>query len=56
MSTDATSVASDGPSSEVMASVEMAEAETRLVIADISRDGAWVSADESATPDLAAWR
>lgn len=56
MSTDVTPVTTDGPSPEVMASVEEADAETRLVIADISRDGAWVSADESVAPDLAAWR
>lgn len=56
MATDATSTATAGPSPEVMASVEEAGSETRLVIADISQDGAWVSATETATRGLDAWR
>jgi hypothetical protein len=56
MATDATQAARGGPSAEVMASVEEAGAETRLVIADITRDGAWVSAAETATHGLEAWR
>ncbi len=56
MATDATSAANDAPSPEVMASVEEAGAQSRLVIADISRDDAWVSADTTATRGLEAWR
>lgn len=56
MATDATSAANGGPAPEVMASVEEAGAETRVVIADITRDDAWVSAAEAATRGLEAWR
>ena len=56
MPVDATPVATDRSSPEVMASVEVAGSDTRFVIADISRDGAWVSVDESAAPTLEAWR
>ena len=56
MATDATSATPAGPSPEVMASVEEAGSKTRLVIADISQDGAWVSADTTATRGLEAWR
>lgn len=56
MATDATPATQVGPSPEVMASVEEAGPETRLVIADISQDGAWVSATTEATRGLEAWR
>ncbi|MFB6112606.1 MAG: hypothetical protein ABEJ58_00725 [Halodesulfurarchaeum sp.] len=56
MSTNATPVGSVDESPEVMASVERVGGEARLVIADISRDDAWVSADSGSTPDLEAWR
>jgi len=56
MATDATSAADAGPTPEVMASVEAAGAEPRLVIADISRDDAWVSAPTEAARGLEAWR
>ncbi|MFB6094622.1 MAG: hypothetical protein ABEJ77_06740 [Halanaeroarchaeum sp.] len=41
---------------EVMASVDDAGRESRFVIADISRDEAWVSAPTDATTELLAWR
>ncbi|MEF8771641.1 MAG: hypothetical protein V5A26_05920 [Halodesulfurarchaeum sp.] len=41
---------------EVMAAVEEAGSQSRYVIADISRDDAWVSASTDATRDLKAWR
>jgi hypothetical protein len=56
MATDATSAADAGPTPEVMASVEAAGAEPRLVIADISRDDAWVSAPTETARGLEAWR
>lgn len=56
MATDATQKGSMGGTAEVMASVERAGEETRFVIADISQDDAWVSADSKATPRLDAWR
>lgn len=56
MATDATSAVDAGPTPEVMASVETADGEPRLVIADISRDDAWVSAPTAATHGLEAWR
>ncbi|GGL47215.1 hypothetical protein GCM10009039_01920 [Halocalculus aciditolerans] len=40
---------------EVMASLDTG-AEERLVIADIARDDAWVSAPTTATAALADWR
>ncbi|MFB6070552.1 MAG: hypothetical protein ABEJ76_05955 [Halanaeroarchaeum sp.] len=57
MSVDATPPT--GPTSaapEVMASVDEQAGESRFVIADISRDGAWVSAPAAAATTLAAWR
>lgn len=41
---------------EVMAAVEEDGCESRYVIADITRDGAWVSAPTDATRGLEAWR
>ncbi|MFW5937300.1 MAG: DUF7556 family protein [Halanaeroarchaeum sp.] len=41
---------------EVMASVDDEGRESRFVIADISRDEAWVSASADAATALAAWR
>ncbi|MDZ7849959.1 MAG: hypothetical protein U5K70_03795 [Halodesulfurarchaeum sp.] len=41
---------------EVMAAVEEDDSESRYVIADISRDAAWVTAAMDATLDLDAWR
>lgn len=42
MSTN-TAVASEADDGTVMASIDEGGHETRLVIADVSRDGAWVS-------------
>ena len=44
------------PSGEVMAAVEEDGCESRYVIADISRDEAWVTAPMKAALDLEAWR
>lgn len=41
---------------EVMASVDDAGTEQRLVIADISTDGEWVSMATTHTAPLPAWR
>ena len=41
---------------EVMASVDDEGRESRFVIADISRDEAWVSASVDAATALSAWR
>lgn len=43
----------DGP--EVMASVEESTARPELIIADISRDDAWLSVDEAEAPVLTEW-
>ena len=56
MVSDATSMAATESTGEVMAAVEEAGSQSRYVIADISRDGAWVSASTAATRDLEAWR
>jgi hypothetical protein len=56
MVSDATSMAATEQSGEIMAAVEEAGSQTRYVIADISRDGAWVSAPTAAARDLEAWR
>ncbi len=41
---------------EVVAAVDHDERGPRLVIADITRDGAWLSMEESAAPTLENWR
>ncbi|MFB6125474.1 MAG: hypothetical protein ABEJ59_05900 [Halanaeroarchaeum sp.] len=46
----------DAAAPEVMASLDDREGEPRFVIADISRDGAWVSTPAAAATALAAWR
>lgn len=56
MVTDATSTCGTETAPEVMAAVEEDEAQSRYVIADISRDGAWVSSSKAAARDLEAWR
>ena len=56
MVSDATSMAATESTGEVMAAVEEAGSQTQYVIADISRDGAWVSASMAATRDLESWR
>lgn len=56
MVSDATSMAATESTGEVMAAVEEAGSQSRYVIADISRDEAWVSASTDATRDLRAWR
>ncbi len=56
MVSDATSMAATESTGEVMAAVEEAGCESRYVIADISQDGAWVSASTDATRPLEAWR
>ncbi|MFW5965301.1 MAG: DUF7556 family protein [Halodesulfurarchaeum sp.] len=54
MVSDATSMARTDE--EVMAAVDEAGSHSRFVIADITRDGAWVSAALADTRDLEAWR
>ena len=45
---------SEGP--EVMASIDADGDAPRLVIADITADGTWLSAAEAAAASLAEWR
>lgn len=40
---------------EVMASIDSDGADSRLVIADISEDGAWLSIAETAAAPLSEW-
>ena len=56
MVSNATSMAATESASEVMAAVEEDDSESRFVIADITRDEAWVTAPMDATRDLEAWR
>ncbi|MDH5018811.1 DUF7556 family protein [Halobacterium rubrum] len=54
MSTDAANSAHCG--TDVMASLDDDGPESRLVIADISTDDAWVSVTEADATPLSAWR
>jgi hypothetical protein len=54
MSIDAATPSQHG--SDVMASLDDEGRESRLVIADISRDDAWVSVTEADATPLSAWR
>ena len=54
MSTDAANPAHNG--TDVMASLDDDGPESRLVIADISTDDAWVSVTEADATPLSAWR
>ncbi|MFW5922381.1 MAG: DUF7556 family protein [Halodesulfurarchaeum sp.] len=56
MVSNATSMAATESAAEVMAAVEKDDSQSRYVIADISRDEAWVTAAMDATLDLEAWR
>ena len=57
MTADTTPAAGNASAApEVMSSVDDEGRESRFVIADISRDGAWVSASVDATTTLSAWR
>jgi hypothetical protein len=50
-------VAADAPpSDDVMASLDNAGPEPRLVIADVSREEAWVSVEADDAATLPAWR
>lgn len=40
----------------VMASIDGDRGETRLIIADVSRDDAWLSMPETTAPSLVLWR
>jgi hypothetical protein len=51
-----TTTAVDAQSAEVMASVDPSPGGSRFVIADITRDGAWLSVGERDAPDLPDWR
>lgn len=44
-----------GPADEIMASIDSDGADARLVIADISDDGAWLSIPEGAAAPLGEW-
>lgn len=46
----------NGADAEVMASVDVAPGRSELVIADVSRDDAWLSVRADAAPRLADWR
>ena len=54
MSQDHTPVA-DGSDAEVMASTDGAAGTPSYIIADISRDDAWLSVREADAPVLAEW-
>jgi len=53
MVADATTAASTG---DVMASLDEDGSEERLVIADVSRDDAWVAVRSADAASLGAWR
>lgn len=44
------------PDSEVMASVDDDDGRERLIIADVSRDGAWISAPTETAIAVSEWR
>jgi hypothetical protein len=54
MTQNATAVA-DASHAEVMASVDSAPTQPEFVIADISRDDAWLSMPVSEAPSLREW-
>ncbi|MFB6137588.1 MAG: hypothetical protein ABEJ42_04515 [Halobacteriaceae archaeon] len=57
MPSDTTAPGGSGPfGPDVMASVDDDGRESRFVIADISRDEAWVSVSADAATSLASWR
>jgi hypothetical protein len=57
MTTDAARQSTVGPNgTDVMASLDDDGPESRFVIADISRDEAWVSMTADAATPLSAWR
>lgn len=45
----------DAPDSEVMASIDASSSSPSYIIADISRDDAWLSAAAADAPVLAEW-
>jgi hypothetical protein len=50
-------MSADAPADDsVMASMDGAGAERRLVIADVDREDAWLSVAADAAAELAAWR
>lgn len=55
MSTN-TAVTSEADDGTVMASIDEGGHEMRLVIADVSRDGAWVSIPADDAVDVEHWR
>ena len=54
MSQNATAVG-DASHGEVMAAVDSAPPQPEFVIADVSRDGAWLSMPASEAPSLRDW-
>lgn len=44
------------PSGMVMASIDSERDGERLIIADVSRDDAWISMPKGAAPTLSTWR
>jgi len=46
----------EGEDDTVMAAIDDGGATARLVIADVSRDDAWLSVQESEAPALGEWR
>ncbi|MDQ2056139.1 MULTISPECIES: hypothetical protein [Halobellus] len=55
MTPNATAAASDASRAEVMASVDSTPAQSEFIIADISRDDAWLSMRVSEAPSLDEW-
>jgi hypothetical protein len=45
----------DGSDAEVMASIDASSSSPSYIIADISRDDAWLSVSEADAPVLAEW-
>ncbi|AEH36331.1 DUF7556 family protein [Halopiger xanaduensis] len=57
MAPDARSVeAESADSREVVAAIDESDDESRLVIADITRDGVWLSTAETDAASLEEWR
>ncbi|MBB6647323.1 DUF7556 family protein [Halobellus ruber] len=54
MTQNATAV-TDASNTEVMASVDSASAQPEFVIADVSRDDAWLSVPVAEAPSLREW-
>jgi len=56
MATDTVTPRDGSSAPEVMASIDAEGDDPRLVIADITADGTWLSASEAGAASLAEWR